>query len=107
MNIKDAMFNLILATSNLSGRLNNELGTNSGGNWIKKIKIKTLVRVLSNNLFSSAIFPVKNYRRLGYSSDWKTKDKIALNSALLPCKVWLSGRQMLILLWLIRPQSLQ
>lgn len=32
MNIRDAMFNLILATSNLSGRLNNEMGTNSWDN---------------------------------------------------------------------------
>lgn len=32
MNIKDAMFNLILTTSNLSGRLNNEMGTNSWDN---------------------------------------------------------------------------
>lgn len=29
MNIRDAMFNLILAASNLSGRFNNEMGTNS------------------------------------------------------------------------------
>lgn len=32
MNIRDAMFNLILTTRNLSGRLNDEMSTNSSGN---------------------------------------------------------------------------